>query len=170
MKRSRLESPGLHLIGCFQNPKMDGENNGKPYEQMDDLGGKTSLFLVQHPHLIFIRNTGNPPVALQPRASWKLRTFPDFLRSLASPPPTEISSSSRITECIPRARTNPEILQRAFLKLKFTLPKTNSSPLNIGVLPQKRRLHLPTLHFQVLLLFSFREGEPWKKEINIYDI
>ncbi len=25
-------------------PKMDGENNGKPYEQMDDLGGKP-LFL-----------------------------------------------------------------------------------------------------------------------------
>ena len=34
--------------GCFQkyweNSKMDGENNGKPYEQMDDLGGP-SLFL-----------------------------------------------------------------------------------------------------------------------------
>ena len=28
---------------------MDGKNNGKPYEQMDDLGGKTPLFLVQHP-------------------------------------------------------------------------------------------------------------------------
>ena len=23
---------------------MDGENNGKPYEQMDDLGGKTHYF------------------------------------------------------------------------------------------------------------------------------
>ena len=23
-------------------PKMDGENHGKPYEQMDDLGGKTT--------------------------------------------------------------------------------------------------------------------------------
>ena len=29
---------------------MDGENNGKPYEQMDDLGGKP-LFLVQHPYI-----------------------------------------------------------------------------------------------------------------------
>ena len=29
---------------------MDGENNGKPYEQMDDLGGKNPLFLVQHPY------------------------------------------------------------------------------------------------------------------------
>ena len=25
-------------------PKMDGENNGKPYEQMDDLGGNTPIF------------------------------------------------------------------------------------------------------------------------------
>ena len=24
--------------------KMDGENNGKPYEQMDDLGGNTPIF------------------------------------------------------------------------------------------------------------------------------
>ncbi len=29
---------------------MDGENNGNPYEQMDDLGGKIPLFLVQHPY------------------------------------------------------------------------------------------------------------------------
>ena len=33
----------LLTYGCFQKnrgkkPKMDGENNGKPYEQMDDLG------------------------------------------------------------------------------------------------------------------------------------
>ena len=26
-------------------PKMDGENNGNPYEQMDDLGGFPPLFL-----------------------------------------------------------------------------------------------------------------------------
>ena len=25
-------------IGACKHPKMDGENNGKPYEQMDDLG------------------------------------------------------------------------------------------------------------------------------------
>ena len=31
-------------IGFF-SPKMDGENNGKPYEQMDDLGGVFPLFL-----------------------------------------------------------------------------------------------------------------------------
>ena len=24
--------------------KMDGENHGKPYEQMDDLGGKPTIF------------------------------------------------------------------------------------------------------------------------------
>ena len=31
-----------HIDGCFQKywyPKVDGEHNGKPYEQMDDLGG-----------------------------------------------------------------------------------------------------------------------------------
>ncbi len=34
-------------------PKMDGENNGKPYEQMDDLGGYISpLFLEGHPYLV----------------------------------------------------------------------------------------------------------------------
>ncbi len=40
-------------------PKMDGENNGsKPYEQMDDLGGKNPLFLVQHPnvHSVFLHH------------------------------------------------------------------------------------------------------------------
>ena len=31
-------------------PKMDGENNGNPYEQMGDLGG-FPIFLVQHPYL-----------------------------------------------------------------------------------------------------------------------
>ena len=31
-------------------PKMDGVFHGKPYEQMDDLGGFYPLFLVQHPH------------------------------------------------------------------------------------------------------------------------
>ena len=30
--------------GGFWAPKMDGENNGKPYEQMDDLGGNTPIF------------------------------------------------------------------------------------------------------------------------------
>ena len=37
----------LLIYGCFQKrgktPKMDGENKGKPYEQMDDLG--VALFL-----------------------------------------------------------------------------------------------------------------------------
>ena len=33
-----------------KNPKMDGENHGKPYEQMDDLGGKTHYFR-KHPHI-----------------------------------------------------------------------------------------------------------------------
>ena len=35
------------LFGCFQKlwyPKMDGENNGKPYFLMDDLGGNPPIF------------------------------------------------------------------------------------------------------------------------------
>ena len=44
-----LEVPGEQTptYGGFLKlwyPKMDGENNGKPYEQMDDLRG-TPLFL-----------------------------------------------------------------------------------------------------------------------------
>ena len=27
-----------------KTPKMDGENDGKPYEQMDDLGGFPIIF------------------------------------------------------------------------------------------------------------------------------
>ena len=37
-----------------KTPKMDGENNGKPYEQMDDLGGKPPLFLGQHPYSLMV--------------------------------------------------------------------------------------------------------------------
>ena len=45
-----------------KTPKMDGENNGKPYEQMDDLGGftppifgSTPMYLLNnlHPFRIF---------------------------------------------------------------------------------------------------------------------
>ena len=46
-----LVGPGTSMVPCGCqpknrgfSPKMDGENNGKAYEQMDDLGGKT-LFL-----------------------------------------------------------------------------------------------------------------------------
>ena len=44
-------------VGCFQKigvntPKMDGENNGKPYEQMDDFGGKHHYFR-KHPYIIW---------------------------------------------------------------------------------------------------------------------
>ena len=49
--------------GCFQKqwyPKMDGENNGKPYFLMDDLGEKTPYFW-KHPNPSnHHRNTSNP--------------------------------------------------------------------------------------------------------------
>ena len=41
------------IYGCFQQqgyPKMDGENNGKPYFLMDDLGGKPHYFR-KHPYI-----------------------------------------------------------------------------------------------------------------------
>ena len=40
MKKGR-SSGGFLKLGY---PKMDGENNGKPYEQMDDLGGNPPIF------------------------------------------------------------------------------------------------------------------------------
>ena len=40
---SRARKKGVEpKIGGCKTPKMDGENNGKPYEQMDDLGGFTT--------------------------------------------------------------------------------------------------------------------------------
>ena len=41
--RLDLNMGGPPKIGGF-NPKMDGENNGKPYVQMDDLGVNTPIF------------------------------------------------------------------------------------------------------------------------------
>ena len=51
-------------------PKMDGENNGKPYFLMDDLGGKIPLFLVQHPHAELLR--------------WEFSCLCNSLRALAN--------------------------------------------------------------------------------------
>ena len=39
---------------------MDGLYNGKPYEQMDDLGGKLPLFLVQHPYAVRLHPAFSP--------------------------------------------------------------------------------------------------------------
>ena len=44
------DSPGLWHLGCWtqknrgNTPKMDGENNGKPWLKWDDLGGKPTIF------------------------------------------------------------------------------------------------------------------------------
>ena len=44
----KVEVLRMNHLGVSTNsgktPKMDGENNGKPYEQMDDLGGNTPIF------------------------------------------------------------------------------------------------------------------------------
>ena len=44
-----IEVAGTRWYGCWtknrgKTTKMDGENNGKPYEQMDDLGGVPPIF------------------------------------------------------------------------------------------------------------------------------
>ena len=52
----RVDSPiwVFPKIGFFF-PKMDGENNGKPYEQMDDLGGFPPIFGNTHiTNIIFL--------------------------------------------------------------------------------------------------------------------
>ena len=54
-------------------PKMDGENNGKPYEQMDDLGGfpiflETPIYV--HGGLVskvFLGPTGSEPNRTDPK-------------------------------------------------------------------------------------------------------
>ena len=44
----------MELYGCWTKnwggkpPKMDGENHGTPYEQMDDFGGNTIIFANTH--------------------------------------------------------------------------------------------------------------------------
>ena len=38
----------------FISPKMDGENNGKAYEQMDDLGGFPIIFGNTHIYMVYL--------------------------------------------------------------------------------------------------------------------
>ena len=46
---------------------MDGENYGKPYEQMDDLGGKPTIFGNTHVKIWFIY-----PIETTIYSSWKV--------------------------------------------------------------------------------------------------
>ncbi len=41
-----------------KTPKMDGENKGKPYEQMDDLGGKPIIFGNTHIYIYIYVSLG----------------------------------------------------------------------------------------------------------------
>ena len=52
--------------------KMDGENNGKPYEQMDDLGGFSPYFWVDtHMHfLFFLTGSFNQGLDLPEGCGW----------------------------------------------------------------------------------------------------
>ena len=45
-----------------KTPKMDGENHGKPYEQMDDLGGFYHPYFWKHSNIFYmIQNLGKFP-------------------------------------------------------------------------------------------------------------
>ena len=48
---------------------MDGETNGKPYEQMDDLGGKPTIFGNIH-MCIYIYNLPTWPCWVWPFGRW----------------------------------------------------------------------------------------------------
>ena len=48
---------------------MDGENQGKPYEQMDDLGGNTPIF-------------GGPPILFYKGKKKHISSPPQYLRLL----------------------------------------------------------------------------------------
>ena len=56
------------------NTKMDGENNGKPYEQMDDLGGFSSYFW-KHPYHDIHQNS---PFLLFPHSINSLEFLANF--------------------------------------------------------------------------------------------
>ena len=73
-----------------KTPKMDGENNGNPYEQMDDLGGKPTIFgnthmvsSQDHPHL-YISHEVWPWMERGPTtigdlwSPWFLSTYPNW--------------------------------------------------------------------------------------------
>ena len=44
-----------------KHPEMDGENNGKPYFLMDDLGGKPTIFGNIQIDIMILFLNGGPP-------------------------------------------------------------------------------------------------------------
>ena len=57
---------------------MDGENKGKPYEQMDDLGEKPTIF-GKHPQGVYdVHNSIRVPYRTEKEAFWK-HMFPTFI-------------------------------------------------------------------------------------------
>ena len=75
---------------------MDGENNEKPYEQMDDLGGKPTIFEVPSIYRIYFRSdffhrlrfVVSPPLAC-PHP-------PVPMAAAAAPPPKRARNGTRI--------------------------------------------------------------------------
>ena len=119
-------------------PKMDGENHGsKPYEQMDDLGGK-----------------GTPIFGLTPL--WVRSLEPRYVAQHTAP-------RARWTTASPQGDV---FLSRVFVAQR-TLPETNSSPLKIGRLTSQEEMnHLKQpLIFNDYV--SFREGKLFRFRILV---
>ena len=65
---------------------MDGENSGKPYEQMDDLGGKKSPLFLETPTSIKLRDSfSNLGWLIGILMSWLIRKYIDSIRGLHFP-------------------------------------------------------------------------------------
>ncbi len=81
---------------------MDGENNGKPYEQMDDLGGKNHPYFWKHPSNIFSINlwaarSTQSPAAVAGEIKIAEKTWP---RKVELPPfPCSFWEESYINGC-----------------------------------------------------------------------
>ena len=60
---------GVSKNSGTKTTKMDGENNGKPYEQMDDLGFTTPIFGNTHIILSFQHYSTTPRKIMEQKAS-----------------------------------------------------------------------------------------------------
>ncbi len=65
---------------------MDGENNGKPYEQMDDLGGKTTTIFGFTPVFCFQNRLDQGSPISHSYLHFELISIPRTLASLSWKP------------------------------------------------------------------------------------
>ena len=137
---------------------MDGENNGNPYEQIDDLG--VPLFFGKHPYISMFRNCSGLRENLPHNLPFKFPFNLFFVKFL----PHRTTRKKTDPTCL----TNGSLcstdgllcvfdrLARGFWSKKSAGHKKNEGiiPLKIG--HPKRKFHVPTLDFQGLSLVSGR--------------